>query len=386
MQLVLCRAIFATDVVRICAHRSLRTKVGFEIGHVTGKMAARKETIMSADDRNPTSLTRRDALRLCLVPVGVATAGWLVGCASDSNPFNDPVAEPDAPSPKDAGKVTGSADAGKTTVAASGDASSTGARDAGSPVKAPVDAGGSTSNPSDAAVQAATDAGGSADAAAGDVAWASGGTKSMQGNYPDPFATGAVGAACALYPAQTIGPCYSDSTAAREDISDGITGLPLRLSFLVVRADGCTPVPNAEVDIWHTGSNGVYSAYASGICNPDKLPVASLRYCRGTQNTDDKGRTNFSTVFPGWYTGRSIHIHFTVNIGGKAYITSQLYFEDTLTEELLLLPDYKARGMRDTTNKTDNTLRGTPLADVLLATAKRQDGVLHAWKVLSIKS
>jgi len=51
-----------------------------------------------------------------------------------------------------------------------------------------------------------------------------------------------------------------------------------------------------------------------------------------------------------------------------------------------LLPDYKGRGKRDTTNKTDNTLRGTPLADVLMSTAKRQDGVLHAWKVLSIKS
>ncbi|MEY4514073.1 MAG: hypothetical protein RLZZ450_6195, partial [Pseudomonadota bacterium] len=243
---------------------------------------------MSADERNPTSLTRRDALRLCLVPVGVATAGWWVGCAPDSDPAADPKDEPDGPSPKDAGKPNGSADAGKAAAPTTSDAGSKVARDAGTKVDDPaLDAGAPTSTATDAQVAASADAGKASDAAAGNVPWASGGTKSMQGNYPDPFATGAVGAACALYPAQTIGPCYSDTTGAREDISDGMTGLPLRLSFLVVRADGCTPVPNAEIDIWHTGSNGVYSAYASGICNPDKIDVVKLRYCRGTQTTDE---------------------------------------------------------------------------------------------------
>ena len=208
----------------------------------------------------------------------------------------------------------------------------------------------------------------------------------MQGNYPDPFANGAGGAMCALYPALTLGPCYSKGPAARPDISDGMTGLPVRLSFLVVRADGCTPVPSAEVDLWHTGSNGVYSAFASGICNPNKLDVVSMRFCRGTQATDAKGRVDFSTIFPGWYTGRSIHIHFTVRVGGKEYITSQLFFDDMLTEEILLQPDYKARGKRDTTNKTDNILSGKKVADYVFSTAKRQDGAMHAWKVLSLKS
>lgn len=347
---------------------------------------------MSADEQKHTSLSRRDALRLCLVPVGVATAGWLVGCAPDSDPgVDEPKGEngdPSTPTTKDAGKAA-SGDASNGTAPTKGDAGSTAARDAGNTVKDPaVDAGGTSGGAGDAQVQTTADAGtgASTDAAVGNVPWASGGTKSMQGNYPDPFATGAAGAACALYPAQTLGPCYSDTTGAREDISDGMTGLPLRLSFMVVRADGCTPVPNAEVDIWHTGSNGVYSAYASGICNPDKIDVVKMRYCRGTQTTDEKGRTNFSTIFPGWYTGRSIHIHFTVNVGGKAYITSQLYFEDALTEELLLGVDYKSRGKRDTTNKNDRTLGNTPLDQVLLSTAKRADGVLHAWKVLSIKS
>jgi len=349
---------------------------------------------MSADERPPPSLTRRDALRLCLVPVSVATAGWLVGCASDTDGATDSRdetgtdhstedSEPgaaDKPSGKDAGKATtATQDAGKPPRQAAADAGASGSREPS------VDAGSQAVDPPDARVQVA-DASVSSDAATADVPWASGGTKSMQGNYPDPFASGAGGAMCALYPALTLGPCYSKGPAARPDISDGMTGLPVRLSFLVVRADGCTPVPSAEVDLWHTGSNGVYSAFASGICNPDKLDVVSMRFCRGTQTTDAKGRVDFSTIFPGWYTGRSIHIHFTVRVGGKEYITSQLFFDDMLTEEILLQPDYKARGKRDTTNKTDNILSGKKVADYVFSTAKRQDGAMHAWKVLSLKS
>jgi len=340
---------------------------------------------MSADQRPPHALTRRDALRLCLVPVGAATAGWLVACASDpSSPTGEPEpSEPDeSPRDKDAGKVSSA-----TPDAAKPKPGSPAAADAatGGSQTPSVDAGAQVVDSADARV-ATSDASVASDAAAADVPWASGGTKSMQGNYPDPFATGGAGAACALYPALTLGPCYSSGPAARPDISDGMTGLPVRLSFLVVRADGCTPVPSAEVDLWHTGSNGVYSAFASGICNPDKLDVVSMRFCRGTQVTDAKGRVDFSTIYPGWYTGRSIHIHFTVRVAGKEYITSQLFFDDALTEEILLQPDYKARGKRDTTNKTDNVLRGTTVSNFVMASAKRHDGALHAWKVLSLKS
>lgn len=337
---------------------------------------------MSSDERFPTSLTRRDALRLCLVPVGMATAGWLVACTPDDPESAElPDANsPKSPSDKDAGKLaTATPDASKPSAQAPADAATQ------SPQTPGGDAGTQVTAPADAHAQTA-DASAPSDAATADLPWASGGTKSMQGNYPDPFTSAAAGAACALYPALTIGPCYSSGPAARPDISDGMPGLPVRLSFLVVRADGCTPVPNAEVDLWHTGSNGVYSAFASGICNPDKLDVVSMRFCRGTQTTDAQGRVDFSTIFPGWYTGRSIHIHFTVRVGGTGYLTSQLFFDDALTEEILLQPDYKSRGKRDTTNKTDNVLAGTKVADVLLSTAKRKDGAMHAWKVLSLKS
>ena len=228
---------------------------------------------------------------------------------------------------------------------------------------------------------------GAAGVAGSGVTWAMGGTKSMTGGYPDPFTNGPTGTPCVLYPAQTLGPCYAAMPATREDISDGVTGLPVRLSFLVVRSDGCTPVPDASVDIWHSGFDGIYSAFATGtVCNPSTMNVRSEMFCRGVQITNDQGRADFSTIFPGWYRGRTIHIHFTVSVNGRATITSQLYFEDALTDEILAQGEYAARGRRDTTNAGDSTFRsgGARPEQVLFTTAKRPDGVLHAWKALSI--
>lgn len=217
--------------------------------------------------------------------------------------------------------------------------------------------------------------------------WATGGTQSMQGNYPDPFAMGMAGAACMVFPSQTLGPCYAQMPMMREDISDGMSGLPMRLSFLVVQGSACTPVPDAIVDIWHSGFDGIYSAYATGtICNPGSMNVQSQMFGRGIQMTNAMGRADFNTIFPGWYTGRTIHIHFTVRVGGRETKTSQLYFEDSLSDEILAQGEYAPRGRRDTTNANDGLFRsgGASSDAVVFSTAKRPDGVLHAWKVLTI--
>jgi protocatechuate 3,4-dioxygenase beta subunit len=107
---------------------------------------------------------------------------------------------------------------------------------------------------------------------------------------------------------------------------------------------------------------------------------------RGVQMSDEGGRVEFDMVFPGWYRGRTLHVHFTVRIDGRQSLTSQLYFEDALTDEIHAQGLYKARGMRDTTNMRDGIFRsgGASPDQILFKTAKRPDGVLHAWKTLSI--
>lgn len=227
--------------------------------------------------------------------------------------------------------------------------------------------------------------GGMMDVAGPGVAWASGGTKSMMGNYPNPF-KGDMGAMCKVYPTQTLGPCYADGPEVREDISDGKDGLPTRLSLMIVDSS-CKPIPNASVDIWAAGPDGAYSDYAAGtICNPaGGSSTMGQMFGRGVQMSDEAGQLNFNTVFPGWYRGRTLHIHFTIRVQGRE-LTSQLYFDDMLVDEILSQGYYKPRGMRDTNNMRDGIFRsgGASADQVLFQTAKRPDGVLHAWKVISL--
>ncbi|HEY9855291.1 MAG TPA: hypothetical protein V6D05_06100 [Stenomitos sp.] len=221
----------------------------------------------------------------------------------------------------------------------------------------------------------------------GGMAWASGGTRAMAGNYPDPFRGGSA-EPCVLTPYMTAGPCHA-ATPVRRDISDGLAGLPLRLSLRVVRADRCEPVANAVVDVWHASPAGNYSAFPAGgaSCNRTDPRGNTAQYCRGTQTTDADGRVDFDTVFPGWYPGRTVHIHFTVRLAGQDYLTSQLFFDDALTSQITSAhPDYRSRSLPDTTNRTDGLASSTRLGDVLLQTARMSDGAMQAWKTIAIPS
>lgn len=214
--------------------------------------------------------------------------------------------------------------------------------------------------------------------------WASGGTASMQGEYLDPF-TDAVPAACSLTCAMTRGPCYAE-TLERRDISEGYPGLPVRLALRVVDP-ACQPVAGAAVDIWHTSAAGLYSGPdAIDMCTRNDADAESHRFFRGVQITDENGRVDFDTIVPGWYSGRTVHFHFSVRRGADEYVVAQLVFDDPLIEAVTTMhPDYAARGAPDTWNDTDLIVHDA-IERVLLATALQPDGALLAWKTLVIRS
>ncbi len=214
--------------------------------------------------------------------------------------------------------------------------------------------------------------------------WAVGGTAGMGGDYPDPF-TEDVATACALTCAMTRGPCYA-ATLERQDISEGYPGLPVRLALRVVDAT-CRPVAGAVVDIWHTSAAGLYSGDdAIDMCTRGDADAASHRYFRGTQSTDASGRVDFDTVLPGWYRGRTVHIHFAVRRGADEYVVSQLVFDDALVAAVTTRhPDYAERGAPDTWNTTDAIVR-VAVQEALLTTALQPDGALLASKTLVIRS
>jgi protocatechuate 3,4-dioxygenase beta subunit len=169
--------------------------------------------------------------------------------------------------------------------------------------------------------------------------------------------------ACTPTPGQTEGPYYIDAALMRQDITEGRPGMPLGLDLKVVRATTCVPVPNAVVDIWQTDAGGLYSAFATGqIGNVD---TSGANFLRGIQVTDGNGDASFLTLFPGWYPGRTVHIHFKVHVPNQAVLTSQLYFPDAVADEVLAtFEPYIERGQRTTRNSNDGIYRPELLMQV----------------------
>ncbi|PCC69696.1 Dioxygenase [Nannocystis exedens] len=227
-------------------------------------------------------------------------------------------------------------------------------------------------------------------AACGDAtAWATGGTAAMTMKhcYPDPFAGGVT--ECALMCETTAGPCTADAIE-RQDVSEGWSGLPVRLALRIVAADTCEPLANAKVEIWHTQRTGVYSGVtpSGAFCYGDDPDAENHLYFRGTQTTGSDGRVDFDTCFPGWYGGRAIHIHFRVYLDDALYATSQLFFSDDLNAEIFAdHPEYSEFGQPDTTNETDNIIGGEDdKTNYLLTVARMPDGAMLASKVIAIRA
>jgi protocatechuate 3,4-dioxygenase beta subunit len=164
-----------------------------------------------------------------------------------------------------------------------------------------------------------------------------------EGAGPAGVASGAV--SCVLTPEQTEGPYYIAGEKYRRDITEGRSGVPLLLRLRVVDASTCKPIPGAAVDIWHADALGVYSGFGAGR--------RSRTFMRGIQKTDANGLARFRTVYPGWYQGRTVHIHVKVHVAGNVVYTGQLYFPDSVTDRVFRRRPYSRRPHRTTRNASD---------------------------------
>jgi protocatechuate 3,4-dioxygenase beta subunit len=171
--------------------------------------------------------------------------------------------------------------------------------------------------------------------------------ETSEGAGPAAVAAGAV--SCVLTPEQTEGPYYIPNEALRRNITEGRPGTPLLLRAFVVNASTCKPIKSAAVDIWHADAGGVYSGFGSG--------AGSRTFMRGIQRTNAKGLALFRTVYPGWYQGRTVHIHVKVHLGGNVLHTGQLYFPDTVTDAVYRSAPYASRPNRDVRNAGDSIYR-----------------------------
>jgi protocatechuate 3,4-dioxygenase beta subunit len=186
---------------------------------------------------------------------------------------------------------------------------------------------------------------------------------------------------CVARPQQTEGPYFVDTELRRSDVrADPASGsvqpgVPLRVTFQVsrLRAGRCEPLRDAQVELWQCNAHGVYS----GVRDPH-FDATGQRFLRGYQITDGSGTARFLTIYPGWYPGRTVHIHFMIRTGPpgsrRDEFTSQLYFDDALTDKVFSRPPYAARGPRSVRNGEDGIYRrGGPQ---LMLPVAEQDGAL----------
>jgi protocatechuate 3,4-dioxygenase beta subunit len=177
---------------------------------------------------------------------------------------------------------------------------------------------------------------------------------------------GAAPLSCVARPQQTEGPFFVDEALNRSDIrSDPRNGeirpgIPLRVAFRVLRLAGatCAPLPRAQVDVWHCDAEGRYSDVGGfGF----RASTSGAQFLRGYQLTDAAGVAQFLTIYPGWYGGRAVHVHFKIRTedaaGRKQVFTSQLYFDDALSERIFALAPYAGRGGRWLRNADDGIFR-----------------------------
>lgn len=166
------------------------------------------------------------------------------------------------------------------------------------------------------------------------------------------------GTTCRLLPEQEEGPYRRGDQPRRREVTEGRPGSSLRLGLRLRLFDG-RPAVATDVEIWHCDADGRYSGYppndpAVAVDASPQRPeyLTDETFLRGGQMTDETGSVEFATIYPGWYPGRTVHIHLLVRTARRSYV-SQLYFPENVTADVFAAEPYRHRGRPDTTNATD---------------------------------
>lgn len=182
---------------------------------------------------------------------------------------------------------------------------------------------------------------------------------------------------CVLFPQAVEGPYYFDPKLVRTDITEGRPGLGLKLVLKLIDNVSCTPLENVRVDVWHCDAGGIYSGY-SGQGDARNTSTEGQHYLRGTQTTDAKGMTTFNSIYPGWYPGRTPHIHVKAFLDTKTVLTGQIYFPDEMSARVYKSHEpYTARPVADVTNDRDFIFKEGQRegGGIMLAMEETADGV-----------
>ena len=197
-------------------------------------------------------------------------------------------------------------------------------------------------------------------------------------------------AGCIVTPEQTEGPFFVDEKLNRSDLridpsNNSVSpGVPLKLTLFVsqIKGNSCTPLPGATVDVWHCDAAGSYSDVRENASSAGD--TRGRKFLRGYQVSDPQGNVEFQTIYPGWYLGRTVHVHYKIRTDPKSELghelTSQLYFDEAITDVVHAQPPYAAKGRRDTTNSNDGIFRRGG-SDLMLTLRRDGDGYAGGYKI-----
>ena len=186
---------------------------------------------------------------------------------------------------------------------------------------------------------------------------------------------------CLLQKELTEGPFYLDPKLVRVDITEGRAGLPMQLRLQVVTAD-CAPIVGARVDVWHCDAQGVYS----GVKNlGGGIDAEGLTFLRGTQFTDATGIVTFQTIFPGWYSGRTTHVHYKVFLDDATVLTSQIFFDEAVNQASYAdVESYARPNTRDKLKAQERIATNAGKGGYAQVKMTEPDGVMEAALVVGI--
>ncbi len=162
---------------------------------------------------------------------------------------------------------------------------------------------------------------------------------------------------CAITPSETEGPFPTKIPAnfVRKDIRDGRTGVVMAMNITIKNANAsCAALTGALVDVWHCDKDGYYSEY--GGTGMQSVNLTNVDFLRGRQTTDASGLAAFTTIFPGWYSGRAPHVHVHIyNAAGKSLLVTQIAFPYDIANTLYTTGQTYGytKGAQDTKNERD---------------------------------
>lgn len=170
---------------------------------------------------------------------------------------------------------------------------------------------------------------------------------------------------CELLPDSFDGPFYVCTNPESPNIAVGKEGVPLLIALRAIDASTCKPIGNAVLDIWHCDALGVYSGYGANALPiaPHVEPTTDARQCRGALRTDADGIAEFSSIYPGWYRGRAVHIHIKAHLGNVRYLSNQFLLPEIVNARVFQQAPYSTVSAARVANAAESSIREMEVID-----------------------